>query len=97
MSVKQNVAHYLLVSTQQHVPRFLFDLASNVVPGSEFEILSHEEKFRRSLEKRKVRFDSKYKTLQLLCFWNNFPAGFSLKIIIVERYMSLARYFRFKN
>lgn len=66
MSVKQNAAHYLMVSTQQHVPGFLFDLASKVVPGSsDFEILSCDEKFRQALKKTKMKFDNKYETLQI--------------------------------
>jgi hypothetical protein len=64
MSTKENAAHYLLLSTQQHVPGFVFDLASKAVPGSaDFEFLSHDEKFRQALEKTKMKFDSKYKIL----------------------------------
>jgi hypothetical protein len=64
MPIKANAAHYLLLSTQQHIPSFLFDLASKVLPGSsEFEILSRDQKFRQSLEKIKAKFDSKYKTI----------------------------------
>jgi hypothetical protein len=63
-SMKENAAHYLLLSTQQHVPGFVFDLASKAVPGStDFEFLSHDEKFKHALEKTKMKFDSKYKTL----------------------------------
>ena len=63
-SVKESAAHDLIGRTQQYVPSFVFDLASKAIPGfPELEILLHDKKFMQSLQKIKVKFDSKYETL----------------------------------
>lgn len=61
LSAKENAAHYLLLSTQQHVPGFIFDLALRSVPGStDYEVLKHDKKFLHVLNKTKRKFDTKY-------------------------------------
>ena len=58
--IEESAVHSLLLNTQQRVPGFIFDLASNAVSGSSnFQILSQDERFIQSLEKTKIMFNVK--------------------------------------